>query len=421
MPTLGAILDAIIYGQYSWYLNGGKGLGYVGIATGGAATTLIDTTLRDTGADASTWLSFWKQRPTAAAADLYRRVATYTNTSGTLTHGGPDYAVVPASGEAYRLSYIDPRVLMQCINAGLNECVVPYWGLATLVTDGDMETSGTTAYTATTAALAKQTGSENVFSGEQSLRVTNSALNGQAASSVFYTYPNTAYIIIVKVRGANFTPILLVLDAASATIDSITGSNQTNDWQVLQFTVTTPNSVAGRSMSIVLRGSEAGAILEWDCVSVLASSQKRLILPSWIEHQNDLGNIIAVDFRGASLQNEVYRADGYRQFSWGDYRAIPEITRLRHATPGRSVQVAIEPGYDGSGMLYAEGMRRGASLGTTETATTHIPLELAVAAAYKQYCQGLPEYPIALSQFTAAYRRYVPRLPVSQPHRMQSI
>lgn len=424
MPTLANILDAVIYGRYAWTLNGAKNLGYVGTATAGAAGSLTDSQLVDTGADATTWVGYYLQRPTAAAAaDLYRRVTAFTNTTGLLAHGGANYTNNPVATDAYRLTYIDPRVLMNAINDGLYDCVVPYMGLISLVADPDMENSGVTDWTNTNSTLTKQTGAANVFSGVQSLRAVNSALNGQAAAAAFNAYPNTEYIVSAIVRGANFTPVLLALDAASATIDSVTGSAFTNDWQVLWMTVTTPNSAAGRSIQIVLRGSEANATLEWDCVFVLPSGANRLAMPSWLEHQSDIQNIIEADYRGSGITgvSDTYRADAYDQLSWPEFQVIPEMMRQSLTTVGRSLQVSINPTYNGVGILYAVGMRRGTTLGTTETNTTHVPLELAVAAAYRRYAEGRPEYRMAVDRFRAAERLYIPRMPTVVQHRMRGV
>ena len=87
----------------------------------------------------------------------------------------------------------------------------------TLVTDGDMETSGVTNWTATNSTRTKST-STGVTLGKQALRVQNTALNGYVQSATINVEPSQSYYLVADVTVASGTAVLELWDVTDGVV-----------------------------------------------------------------------------------------------------------------------------------------------------------------------------------------------------------
>ena len=167
------------------------------------------------------------------------------------------------------------------INRVLRSIRYRRYSILSLVTDGDMETSGVTNWTATSATLTKITAAANLTLGSTSLRVANSGTNGLARSALINVAPGDTYSLRADLRVASGTGELEAYDQTnSAVIESETSTYP--DWRYLAFNFTIPTGCL--SLSIRLKGQEATADVYWDNVSLRHTKARQMDLPSWVDN-----------------------------------------------------------------------------------------------------------------------------------------
>jgi len=187
----------------------------------------------------------------------------------------------------------DPEVgLLGCINRALTRRLYYHTPRCpiTLVTDGDMETSGIGNWTGTNLGTeVKSTTAATVFSGTQSYHMVTNAANGYGVSDAVNVIENEGYYVaaIVRAADATSTPNVVVYDVTNAatitTIDlsSTTGVNDIQmEWCMIAEGFTVPSGC--KQVQIRLLGEENGADLYWDSVWLIRQAQRQLILPSWL-------------------------------------------------------------------------------------------------------------------------------------------
>lgn len=159
----------------------------------------------------------------------------------------------------------------------------------TLVTDGDMETSGVTNWTATTATVTKNsTGLNSVLYGTQSLRVLNTSASGKVQSATIPCVPSTSYYLQARVRAVVGTATLIAYDVTnSANIDSDTWAN--SGWGVINVNFTVPATC--ENIAIRMQGTGTVDDIYWDSVILLRDGARDIPLPSYITSP---GQVIAV-------------------------------------------------------------------------------------------------------------------------------
>src|SRR3990167_2544175 len=221
-----------------------------------------------------------------------QQIAVYAPSTGVFTPG-ITYTTAPSSTATFDIFTKGVRLLwiQNAINMALRK--IRYWSLypITLVADGNMESSGTTSWTATTATLTKVTNS-NVPRGARALRVANSSANGQAQSGTLQSAPLTPsdsdyggggrdYYCHAWCRADVGTGVLVAYDVTnSATIES---QNWTNEkWGVIDFTFTVPATC--EEFAIVLRGTESTADIYWTNVICHRLGSTEVALPDWVTH-----------------------------------------------------------------------------------------------------------------------------------------
>lgn len=263
-------------------------LGFNGTATGGAATTLIDTgRLQNSGADSRNYVNMYLNMPAAAAADQARTITTYAPTTGTLTQGGVNYTVSPASTDIYEIiKWIHPTDLNNAINRGIEKLWYETWMPISLITDYDMESSGVSSWTATNATSSKIT--TTGYFQDQALQVANSAANGYAQSASVGVTPGAfgfaGATVACPTTGDKFE--FTVWDVTnSAVIGSVVEAVQLAQHQVyVSFTV--PSTCY--QVALRLGGEGANDTTVWDNAILHIQHQNRFNAPSWLTKRDQL-------------------------------------------------------------------------------------------------------------------------------------
>ncbi len=182
------------------------------------------------------------------------------------------------------------------------------YGLLTLITDGDMETSGTTSWTASNATLTKVTTAASIALGAQALQVDNTLANGYARSSLVAVTPGDTYDLRADCKVTSGTAYLVAYDETNSTeIDSDNQSGR--DWRFLDFTFTVPAD--SYSISIRLKGSEATADAYWDNVSLRHQGGQRIALPSWVTEPGQIEGLFL--WEGSQSKDDAYLWDSQVQ------------------------------------------------------------------------------------------------------------
>lgn len=250
-----------------------------------------------------------------AAVDQVRQVQQWTPSTGELTVA-PAFAGEIGNSVTYELykaapptRYREFKGLLNYINDALEECWHEELGLlSSLITDADMETTGVTNWTASTATLSKATTEANVWRGAQSLRVLNTAAAGYAQSTTLNVVEGHTYLVAAYVRVASGTARLRVRDiTGGANVDSVTSDER--DWRILAYTwAPLANQLQA---AIRLEGDESTADAYWDDLYVVDITSRRLEPPAWVSERNQFRGIVAVPFGAASAARGNFTAVQY--------------------------------------------------------------------------------------------------------------
>ena len=260
-----------------------------------------------------------EQKVTSGTTNLgaLRGIITYAPSTGTFTPSSAWPAqITTETFDIYKrgVRYAD---IQAAINHALRERrYEAIWPL-TLVTDGDFETSGTSAWgTAVNAALTKVATAGNLLRGAQAGRVLNSSANGYLPSAAMTVVPGDTYYLEAKVRAAVGTATLIAYDNTnSATIDSEDWANL--GWGKISFTFSLPSTC--ESLVIRLRGTGASDDCYWDDVILRRDGAREVSLPDWVV---DPGQVLDV-YRGSgfSTGNDGFDEDLY---SIKRYSVLPD-------------------------------------------------------------------------------------------------
>ena len=262
-------------------------LGFSGVATGGTATTLIDTVrLLNSGADNRNYVGFFVNRPaTAAAADNVRVVTTYAGSTGTLTHGGSNYAVSPTTDAYELIKWIHPDDLNTAINRALEKLWYETWHPLSLVDDYDMEASGVTNWTATNSTRQKITTAG--WWQDQALEVTTTSANGYVQSNSVAVkagaFGFAGVTVAASAVGDKFE--FTVWDVTNATAIALVEETTTLRHQVaISFTV--PDGC--QQVAVRLGAEASGDIAVYDNVILHVQHQNRFNAPTWLIERDQL-------------------------------------------------------------------------------------------------------------------------------------
>lgn len=218
-----------------------------------------------------------------------RQVVAYNPTKaatyGTISVQRPfDAALDTTSQGVIYPGPLSPTDLIRLINRALRRLRRQRTLPLTLVADGLMESTGTTAWTASNAMLAKVATTATVSEGAQALSVTNSGVDGEAQSTTIPVNPGEHVFVEAAVRVGNtsgsHTATLVAYDATNgAAITSESTSHRARTPLSLDFHI--PNDCT--ELQFRLRGSAADTVAYWDEVIAWRPEDRQFALPADVE------------------------------------------------------------------------------------------------------------------------------------------
>ena len=399
-----------------------KGLGYGSgtCSAAGTATTIIDTSADspfDVDDDNTLYANAWAKIESDSAAtplnvgEVRRVDATgYNATTQTLTTRAFTNSTTVTQSYAVYLGRPPTRVgitpgIDEAINETLRSLSYRERSLLTLVTDGDMETSTTTSWTASNSTLSKVTTAAYVRLGTRCLRVQNSAANGYVRPATHLSVAEgQSYQVRADFLAAVGTAKLQLYDETNAAaIRTETAVTGVTPQRFLYFQDTIPTGC--KQVSVRLIGSEITADIYWDNVSLRNANGTEIGLPSWVT--------------GRGQVEELEEWEGGLQSATGDDFSIDETDRpvVRWwdvvedpigATPFR---VTFWPKPFAQSLLVVRGIRPGAEL-SADSDTTVLNADLVKAGALCRIYWDKEDgrnYGRWLNVFNALCREHLPR------------
>lgn len=343
-----------------------------GTMTGGSATTIIHTGnrgLRDSGISDDLFAGAYALITSGSDIGIWKMIGIdgYDPAAGQVTVGDP-WSTGGANGTTYEiLTGLDPTQWGTVINDTLATLRRSYRSPLTLVTDGDMETSGVTNWSVTNATRAKIT-SGAFINGTQALEVTNTSANGYAQCANIPCNPGDSFLAWANYKATTGSAKLQAWDVtggASLASDQGSDSGLNNEGGMIPLAFAAGSSTKNIAMRLI--GVESNAVIDWDDIIVMRVGRKRYPAPSWVTEKDMLKE---VHIRNGVRPNEF----SYVHVGWplnveADYTGVSPFTVvLPSGTPTP---------------LYFVGDAPYAAL-TADTDTTSCPAELlkyAVASA----------------------------------------
>lgn len=300
-------------------------------ATGGSASTLVDSRLIDSRTDAdAVWPVGKWLRATVDATEYIRKVTSFDATTGALTISGGDFASNPTT-EEYEIHYVShPSDLKDAINDALADMSYQELLPLTLGTDLDMETSGVANWTGLNATLAKNT--SYVLFGRQSLSVAATVADGYAQSAAIPVTPGELLIVAAAVYGDKKQAELILYDATNGA-DIETARHDEEGWAVLSFNENVPEDCY--EVAVRCRTKTNSGTTYWDHVSVLKASELICERPSWLARSQDFIRLMSFPASHALTSDNADNA--YRMWVQSSQRVdmIQQIEAHRGLIPLR--------------------------------------------------------------------------------------
>lgn len=272
------------------------GLGTYGTATGGSATTLIDTNeLLSTQYNSNQWVGGWLQivrdagGAGAAPEGESRPITTYAPATGTITVN-PGFSVAPAAGDSYIVwNYPNANKILELVNDCLRQDLyIPCWTILTEVPDGDMEQNNITDWTASGTSVAKET--------LPTLSVDSSPMWGKRWLKVSGTghAETTKNISVSPNKRYHFSALVLPQTAAFASIQLRDATNNAEIGRVtaatramarLMGSFITPATCQQVSIRLA---TTSGSLAYFDEVCLYAEEAREIRLPWWVRQRNQV-------------------------------------------------------------------------------------------------------------------------------------
>lgn len=362
------------------------GLGWSGSCTSnGSTTTIVDTSLANAYSSDRNWRGGWIRMIGGTAQNLgaIRQIQSYTPATGTLTFS-PALATGTLTSDSYEvwMTTMEPRVVLNMLdritsNYGLG---LQTYSLLSEVPDGDMEQSGTTAYAAVNATIAKVTDYlKPGINGKRALEVTTTSAGGYAELAA----PLRINLASSLTLSAMFTPsdpavtntgFLQVVDVESgAILQTITTTSKTTTrlWQEFGY-----GNASVRLIQIRMGSSENSVTGRWDDLVVSDNQSWIQPLPFW------MGTDSA--FKEAYYWEPYSSGPGSQEYDPGLRGPIAKGWRPKHDAFSGGGRMAIEGNGPPGRMMFVQGVRFESPWETT-TETKRIDLQWAASALAVQY------------------------------------
>lgn len=353
-------------------------LGITGTATGGDATSLIDTvrllSARYTDKDwEDAWVRISKDAGGSGAAPQgeIQPASAYSPSAGDITTG--TFTAAIASGDLYEVwRYPHPQEVLDILDSVLTqETFRPEWCFLSELPDYDFEAATITDNWGTASgASAAYSSTAPLMHGKKYAVVTDSGSgNGYLPTDAIAVEPNRTYCVSALVRGvdADDTAQLIAYDETnSAAIDSKTCTK--TYMARMGFTFTTPSTC--KAITIRLASQGASDVTHWDDVVFYELGQKTMTLPWWVRNRDQVKGVFELRSRGTN-EDSVYAYEmvGLETDAWD----------IRDTFLGRLQLVRR----DGSGMskpLFIFGTRPETAYSNDHADTKYVNEEFLVAA-----------------------------------------
>ena len=337
-------------------------------ASGGTTTALVDTSddsPMTPADDNSRFGNTWLYSRTSTNAGIERRIGPtgYVASTSTLTASRAFPATLNSNDYEIHanLSRLQKNALLDVV---LTQRLC-HWQRQplTVVTDGDMEASGTSDWTnVSNMTIAKTSTAGEVLFGTQALKLTAGAANAVAASASIPVRAGDTWRFEVWVKcGATSSVTIVPYDATQSAEITITGDNTHagtgatggGDWVKLDGTFVIPSGCA--SLTFRLKEATSGAISYWDDL-IATDGRTHLPLPSWLTTRRQYEWVY------------IRSGDTPREERWVEARNA-RVFLSPTETAGGTVQVSEEAA---ARICYVRGIQYYSAL-TSDTATTLAP------------------------------------------------
>jgi hypothetical protein len=282
-----------------------------GTATGGTTTTIVSATYPfKTGRSNASTKTYegceirCTDATNTSVIDV-REITAYAPSTGTFTVDTLSFTAANTDTfDIFKkgLRYADIKA---AINRALRKRYYRYITPISLVNDADMESSGTTAWTAINSATLAKTSNDadDVFRGYQSLKITNTQADGGAKSNVIDVIPGVSYHVEALVRAETGTAVLAAYDSTnSALIESESWAYQGKGR--IGFSFTTPATC--EQIYISMSAAGASDVTHWDDVILYRPGATTLVLPDFITHPGQVLRVLGNYAREDKADNDMF-------------------------------------------------------------------------------------------------------------------
>lgn len=192
----------------------------------------------------------------------------------------------------------------------------------TIVTDGDMATSGVTNWTDTTDTLTKDTTAGGVWRGLQSLKGVATAALGQAQSANIKVAPSmrTGFYCRALVRADIGTARFQAYDVTNAAVlKTVDWADE--GWGLLDFNADVISTTRDLAIRLINVANSDAAF--WNYVQVLPIGAREIALPSWIVRKGQVRRVFSAR-SGATLPDD----DDFDEYRW--FRVVEDFANANN-------------------------------------------------------------------------------------------
>jgi len=275
--------------------------------TGGLLATTTDPLVNQYASSVQGLTGKWLYIPSASGVNQRRLISSLSVTSGTatLTTTGPNYTATYTDVTGYILS-CDPTWLNNLFNLALRRIFTQFEiPVAPGPIDYDMSASGVTNWTDGTGggSITKQTTAAEVYTGRQSMVITNGAAAGYGRSAQVRTRRSGKVWFRGIFKADVGTGVLRLRDGSGTSIDSV--SNTGEEWVYVEKGLSVGASVD--LLTLDLEGTGASDSIDWDCVEIVKEEDRLINLPSWIDKSFQVLAVSWAEYH-TSIASGVYLA-----------------------------------------------------------------------------------------------------------------
>lgn len=354
----------------------GLGWKFTGTATSaGAVVTTTDPEINKGGsseANSQRFTQSFLYIPSESGADQIHSI-TSISVSGattTITTLGT-YGSTTTDGSMYILA-IHPDILRALINDALELELTDITLPITPVADGDMQSSGVTDWTDSSATSSKITTAANVLHGLRAMRVANSGSSGGTVSAL-HAVPRGRQVHVWAIGRADVgTAVLSVLDSSNNVLASASHTEENYNFIYLDVTPSV------EEIKFKLGGSGASDDTYWAGVGFYIPDSNIIELPSWADETFKIKAISRARFDGTTDAAEVYFASSREEAALTkdiDWRDTHE-----HASVHPHQLHLLRGSWTAPWPFYIFGQRPFSDFGTlsADSSTTNCPLHVII-------------------------------------------